>query len=131
MLRIEERLIGSAVTLDLKGRIHIGGGDILLTDKINSLVQQGYRVIVLNLAGVSSIDSTGLGALIVARTRMARVGGQVRLVNLTKRIKDLVVISGLLSYFDVFESEEAAVSSPVESVVDGAVDGSSTAGAHH
>ena len=110
-MQIEERAVGDVVVLDLKGRITLGEGDQLLKDKVNSLVNQGRKRIVLNLAGVPYIDSAGLGEIVGSYTTMSRQGGSLKLLNLTKKITDLLAITKLLTVFDTFESEDEAVRS--------------------
>ena len=97
--------------LDLKGKLTIGEGDELLKDKINSLVQQGHRKLVLNLEGVPYVDSAGLGEIVRTYTTVQRQGGTLKLLNLTKRIEDLLTITKLLTVFDTFESEQDALNS--------------------
>ena len=108
---IEERANGDVVVLDLKGRITLGDGDARLKDKINSLVNQGRKKIVLNLADVSYIDSSGLGGIVGSYTTVSRQGGTLKLANLTKKIHDLLAITKLLTVFETFDSENEAVRS--------------------
>jgi anti-sigma B factor antagonist len=110
-MQIETRNIGNVTVLDLKGKMTLGEGDELLKDKINSLVSQGYKNIVLNLDGVPYIDSAGLGEIVRTYTTVSRQGGKLKLLNLTKRIQDLLSITKLLTVFEVFESEQEAVQS--------------------
>jgi anti-sigma B factor antagonist len=110
-MQIEERAVGDVVVLDLKGRITLGEGDQLLKDKVNSLVNQGRKRIVLNLAGVPYIDSAGLGEIVGSYTTVSRQGGSLKLLSLTKKITDLLAITKLLTVFDTFESEDEAVRS--------------------
>ena len=110
-MQIEERAVGDVVVLDLKGRITLGDGDQLLKDKVNSLVNQGHKGIVLNLAGVPYIDSAGLGEIVRTYTTVSRQGGKLKLLNLTKRIQDLLAITKLLTVFETFDSEDEAVRS--------------------
>lgn len=110
-MQIEERIIGDVVVLDLKGKITLGGGDELLKDKVNSLVNQGHKKIVLNLADVPYIDSAGLGEVVRTYTTVSRQGGSLKLLNLTKRITDLLSITKLLTVFETFDSENEAVRS--------------------
>ena len=110
-MQIEERAVGDVMILDLKGKITLGEGDELLKDKINSLDNQGQRKIVLNLAGVPYIDSAGLGEVVRTYTTVSRQGGSLKLLNLTKRITDLLSITKLLTVFETFESENDAVRS--------------------
>jgi len=110
-MQIEERSVGDVVVLDLKGKITLGEGDELLKDKVNSLVNQGHKKIVLNLADVPYIDSAGLGEVVRTYTTVSRQGGSLKLLNLTKRITDLLSITKLLTVFETFESEPEAVRS--------------------
>ena len=110
-MQIEQRAVGDVVVLDLKGRITLGEGDELLKDKVNSLLNQGQRKIVLNLADVPYIDSAGLGEIVRTYTTVSRQGGTLKLLNLTKRITDLLSITKLLTVFDTYESENDAVQS--------------------
>ena len=110
-MHIEERSVGDVVVLDLKGKITLGEGDELLKDKVNSLVNQGHKKIILNLAGVPYIDSAGLGEVVRTYTTVSRQGGSLKLLNLTKRITDLLAITKLLTVFETFDSEGEAVKS--------------------
>jgi anti-sigma B factor antagonist len=110
-MQIEERTVGDVVMLDLKGKITLGEGDELLKDKVNSLVNQGHKKIVLNLADVPYIDSAGLGEVVRTYTTVSRQGGSLKLLNLTKRITDLLSITKLLTVFETFDSENEAVQS--------------------
>jgi anti-sigma B factor antagonist len=110
-MQIEERAVGDVVVLDLKGRITLGDGDQLLKDKVNSLVNQGNKRIVLNLGGVPYIDSAGLGEIVGSYTTVSRQGGSLKLLNLTKKITDLLAITKLLTVFETFDSEDEAVRS--------------------
>ena len=110
-MQIDQRSVGDIVVLDLKGKVTLGEGDELLKDKVNSLVNQGHKKIVLNLAGVPYIDSAGLGEIVRTYTTVSRQGGSMKLLNLTKRITDLLSITKLLTVFETFDSENDAVRS--------------------
>lgn len=110
-MEIQERSSGDVMILDLKGRMTLGEGDLLLKDKINSLLMQGQRKLVLNLGGVPYMDSAGLGEIVRTFTTVSRQGGSLKLLNLTKRIQDLLAITKLLTVFESFESESEAVGS--------------------
>ncbi|MCY4660400.1 MAG: STAS domain-containing protein [Acidobacteria bacterium] len=110
-MKIEERPTGDVMILDLKGKLTIGDGDELLKDKINSLVQQGYTKLILNLADVPYIDSGGLGQVVRTFTTVKQHNGSLKLMNVTKRIEDLLAITKLLTVFDVFETEQDALQS--------------------
>ena len=110
-MQIDERSVEDVVLLDLKGRMTMGEGDELLKDKVNSLILQGRKKIVFNLEGVPYIDSAGLGEIVRTYTTVSRQGGSLKLVNLTKRITDLLAITKLLTIFDTYDSEADAVRS--------------------
>jgi anti-sigma B factor antagonist len=110
-MQISERAIGDVMLVDVKGKITLGEGDELLKDKVNSLINQGQRKIVLNLAAVPYLDSAGLGEVVRAYTTVSRQGGSLKLLNLTKRITDLLSITKLLTVFETFDSEDEAVRS--------------------
>ena len=106
---IEERVVGDVTILDLKGKMTLGEGDELLKDKINSLIHQGQKKLLLNLESVPYIDSAGLGEIVRTYTTVSRQGGNLKLVNLTKRITDLLSITKLLTVFETFDSEPEAL----------------------
>jgi anti-sigma B factor antagonist len=108
---IEERVVGDVTILDLKGKMTLGEGDELLKDKINSLIHQGQKKLLLNLESVPYIDSAGLGEIVRTYTTVSRQGGNLKLVNLTKRITDLLSITKLLTVFETFDSEPDALKS--------------------
>jgi len=110
-MTIQERAVGSVTVLDCDGKLVLGDGDALLKDKVHSLMFQGRKQILLNLGGVSYVDSSGLGALVASSTTANNNGGQIRLVNLTKRLHDLLVISKLVNVFETFDSEADAIRS--------------------
>lgn len=110
-MEIEQRPSGDVMILDLKGKLTIGSGDELLKDKINSLIQQGHKRLLLNLAAVPYVDSAGLGAIVSSYTTVSREGGSLKLLGLTSRIEDLLAITKLLTVFDTYESESDAVAS--------------------
>jgi anti-sigma B factor antagonist len=110
-MQIEERVVEGVTILDLKGKMTLGEGDELLKDKINSLIQQDRKKLVLNLEGVPYIDSAGLGEIVRTYTTVSRQGGKLKLLNLTKRIQDLLAITKLLTVFETYESEPDAVKS--------------------
>ncbi len=110
-MKIEERTVGPIVVLDMAGRLVAGESQGRLKDKINSLMLQGRVQILLNLAEVSYIDSTGLGELVSSHSTVTRHKGQIKLVNLTQKVQDLIAICRLSTVFETFESEAEAVSS--------------------
>lgn len=110
-MEIETRTANGVTILDLKGKLVLGEGDELLRDKINSLLHQGQKHILLNLEGVPYMDSAGLGEIVRTYTSVSRQGGKLKLLHLTKRIQDLLSITKLLTVFETFESEAEAVKS--------------------
>ena len=109
-MQIAERSVGNVKVLDLSGQITLAkGDDQLLKDKVNSLVHQGNKRILVNLANVTHMDSAGLGELVGAYTTVTKSGGSMKLVNLTKRLHDLLSITKLLTVFDTFDSEAEAL----------------------
>jgi anti-sigma B factor antagonist len=110
-MQIEERTVDGVTVLDLKGKMTLGEGDELLKDKVNSLMNQGRTKILLNLAEVPYIDSAGLGEIVRTYTTVSRQGGTMKLVNLTKRITDLLAITKLLTVFETYDSEPEALQS--------------------
>src|SRR3954467_3520775 len=110
-MHIEERTVGDVAVLDLKGKITLGEGDELLKDKVDTPVTQGHRKILLNFPDVPYVDSAGLGEIVRTYTTVSRQGGSLKLLNLTKRITDLLAITKLLTVFETFDAENDAVKS--------------------
>ncbi len=110
-MQIAERDSGAVTILDLAGKVTLGDGDALLKDKLHSLLHQGKKDVLLNLAQVSYVDSAGLGAIVSAYTTMTREGGSLKLSNVTKKLQDLLSITKLLTVFETFDNEEEAVRS--------------------
>ena len=110
-MKIRERQLGNVVCLDVEGRLVASAEDGVLKDKVNSLLLEGRRQILLNFRGVAQIDTSGLAAITAARAAAERNGGVIKLLNLAPRIYDLLVITRLSTLFEVFESEAEAVES--------------------
>ena len=110
-MTISERMSGGVAIIDIKGRITAGEGAELLRDKINSLLHQGHKKLLLNLSGVDYIDSAGLGEIVGTFATVRRQGGTMKLLGLTSRIKDLLSITKLLTVFETFDSEAEATRS--------------------
>src|SRR3954452_5374984 len=110
-MQIDERVVDGVTVLDLKGKMTLGEGDELLRDKINSLIHQERKQLLLNLEGVPYIDSAGLGEIVRTYTTIRRQGGKLKLLNLTKRIQDLLAITKLLPVFETYDSEPEALQS--------------------
>lgn len=110
-MEITERSVDGVTVLDLNGKIQLGEGDDVVRHTVRSLIAGGTRKLVLNLADVPYVDSAGLGELVRSHTRMVQAGGSVKLLNLTARMQDLLSITKLVTVFETFESEDAAVGS--------------------
>ena len=110
-LSIKQRQAGDVAILDLDGEVRIGDSATSLRGAIRELVAGSNQKILLNLAGVRYIDSSGIGELIANYTTVGRNGGQLKLLNLTEKVQDLLVITKLLTVFDVYENEADALSS--------------------
>ena len=108
-MTIQERVVGSVTVLDLDGKLVLGDGDTLLKDKIHSLVFQERKNIVLNMGRVGYMDSSGLGSLVACFVTAKNNGGQIKLVNLTGRLQDLLAIAKLLTVFETFDTEAEAI----------------------
>ncbi|NOT25679.1 MAG: STAS domain-containing protein [Acidobacteria bacterium] len=105
-MKLEERVAGDVTIITITGEITLSaGGDMQLKDKIQSLLQQGRKNVLLDLGGVSYVDSAGLGQLVQATVTASKNGGKVKLLNLTKRLNDLLVVTKLSTVFDVVEKE--------------------------
>ena len=110
-LDVRPRQAGDVTILDLSGEVRIGEGAVSLRDSIRKLTDEGKKKVLLNLAGVKYMDSTGVGELIANYTTISRQGGQLKLLNLTDRIQNLLVITKLLTVFDSYDNEADALKS--------------------
>lgn len=110
-LEIRERVVGEVTVLELIGKITIGEGSVQLRDAVSHLLDTGRKKIILNLEGVTYVDSSGIGELVSRYTTTKNQGGQLKLLKLTKKIKDLLMITKLLTVFEIYEDEEAALAS--------------------
>ena len=111
-LNIAERQVGDITVLDMDGKITIGEGSVALRTAVRRLLEEGKKKILLNLAKVGYIDSSGIGELVSSYTAIGKDdGGQLKLLNLTQKLQDLLTITKLLTVFDVYESEEEALAS--------------------
>ena len=110
-LDLKERQAGDVTILDLSGEVRIGDSSVALRDSIRSLADQGKKKVLLNLGGVKYIDSSGIGELIANYTTVKRGGGQLKLLNLTDRVQNLLVITKLLTVFDAYDNEAEALKS--------------------
>ena len=105
------RKIDGVNIVDLSGKITIGEGTIVLKDAVRNLLQRNEKKILLNLADVSYIDSSGIGELVSSFTTVGNQGGKLKLLNLTKKVHDLLSITKLLTVFEVFDDEAKAIQS--------------------
>jgi anti-sigma B factor antagonist len=103
--------VNGVIVIELSGRITLGDGSVLLRDQIREELAKGKEQILLNLADVSYMDSSGLGELISAYTSVKNRGGEVKLLNLTRRVRDLTEIVKLYTVFDIYDDEASAVAS--------------------
>jgi anti-sigma B factor antagonist len=110
-IKLEERQIGRVTVLDIVGRLTMSQPAQRLKDKINSLISQERTQIVLNLAGVPYIDSSGLGQLVASYGSVLKAGGALKLLNVGARSQELLSITRLLTLFESFDSEAEAVQS--------------------
>ena len=110
-LNIKERQAGDVTILDMDGKITIGEGSVAVRSAVRRLIEEGKKKILLNLSGVGYVDSSGIGELVSSFTTINREGGQLKLLNLTQKIQDLLAITKLLTVFDVYEDESTALNS--------------------
>ena len=110
-LKIESREVARVTILDISGRIVLGDEIHLLRDSVRALVSQGQKQIILNLAGVDYIDSSGVGELVGCFTTVRNAGGDLKLLNLTQKVHDLLTVTKLYTVFDVRDDEFTAVKS--------------------
>ena len=110
-LKATNRDIGSTTVVDISGRITLGEGSAMLRGLVRQLLDHGRKNIVLNLADVSYIDSSGIGELVSSFTAVKKEGGELKLLNLTRKVHDLLLITKLFTVFDVHNDEQKAVAS--------------------
>lgn len=111
-MQLSERIAGGVVIVTVTGDITLNkGGDVLLKDKVRSLLQQGHKHMLLDLSSVSFVDSAGLGELVQAYVTTKNRGGALKLLHVTRRLQDLLVVTKLLTVFDTFENEAEALAS--------------------
>jgi anti-sigma B factor antagonist len=108
-LKISTRQVDGVNIVDCSGRITLGEGSVVLRDQVKDLLGKGQKKILLNLGDVNYIDSSGIGELVSAYTTVRNQGGELKLLNLTKKVHDLLQITKLYTVFDVKDDETAAV----------------------
>ena len=110
-VKLTTRQVGDVTVMDVAGRITLGEGSATLRDAMRDMVSKGQKKILLNLGEVSYIDSSGIGELVSGFTTVTNSGGALKLLNLNKRVKDLLQITKLYTVFDVHEDEASAIRS--------------------
>ncbi len=110
-VKLNSRQVGDVSVLDVAGRITLGEGSSALRDTLREMVKKGQKKVLLNLGEVSYIDSSGIGELVSGFTTVTNSGGQLKLLNLTKRVQDLLQITKLYTVFDIHDSEASAIRS--------------------
>jgi anti-sigma B factor antagonist len=110
-MKLNSRHVDGVTILDLSGRITLGEGSVQLRDAIRDLLAKGQKQILLNLADVNYIDSSGIGELVSAYTTVRNQGGELKLLNLTKKVHDLLQITKLYTVFDIKDDEASAIAS--------------------
>src|SRR6202050_5618230 len=108
-MKTSTRQVDGVTIVDCSGRITLGEGSVILRDTVRELLSKGQKKILLNLGEVSYIDSSGIGELVSGFTTVANQGGQLKLLGLTKRVKDLLQITKLYTVFDVHDDEASAI----------------------
>ncbi len=108
-VKMTTRQVGDVTVVDAAGRITLGDGATTFRDTVRDLSAAGHKKMLMNLAEVSYIDSSGIGEMVSAFTTVTNQGGQMKLLNLTKRVKDLLQITKLYTVFDVYDDEAEAV----------------------
>ena len=110
-MKIDSRIVGDIHFLDCSGKITLGEGTMAVRTTVGDILKGGGKKIVLNLGNVIYIDSSGVGELVHTYTTVAEQGGQLKLLSLTKKIRDVLAITRLLTVFQVYDSEPATVAS--------------------
>lgn len=110
-VKLTTRQVGDVTVIDAAGRITLGEGSSTFRDSLRDLTAKGNKKLLLNLGDISYIDSSGIGEMVSGFTSVTNQGGQLKLLNLTKRVKDLLQITKLYTVFEVFDDEAAAVRS--------------------
>ena len=110
-MKASNRQVDGITVVDLSGRITLGEGSVVLRDAVRDLLAKGEKKLLLNLGDVTYIDSSGIGELVSAFTTVRNQGGELKLLNLTKKVHDLLQITKLYTVFDVKDDEAAAISS--------------------
>ncbi|MGC9293614.1 MAG: STAS domain-containing protein [Acidobacteriaceae bacterium] len=110
-MKVSTRQVDGVTILDLSGRITLGEGSVQLRDVVRDLLSKGNKHLLLNLGEVNYIDSSGIGELVSAFTTIRNQGGELKLLNLTKKVHDLLQITKLYTVFDIKNDEATAIGS--------------------
>jgi len=110
-MKIETRTVGDVHILDCSGKITLGEGTMAVRNQVRDVLKNGGKKIILNLADVNYIDSSGIGELVSSYTTVTNQGGKLKLLSLTKKIQELLAITKLLTVFSVYDDEQTAVNS--------------------
>ena len=108
---VSTRQVGDVTILDLKGKITIGTGDVQLRNAVQDVINSGAQKVLINMANVSTIDSSGIGELVSAYTTATNRGVKLKLINLPAKVTDILTITQLITVFDVYDSEDEAIRS--------------------
>lgn len=110
-MKVSTRQVDGIVIMDMSGRITLGEGSVTLRDSVRDVLSKGQTHILLNLGDVTYIDSSGIGELVSAFTTVKNAGGELKLLNLTRKVHDLLQITKLYTVFDVKDDEASAIAS--------------------
>jgi anti-sigma B factor antagonist len=110
-MKVATRQVDGITILDLSGRITLGEGSVTLRDAVHDVLAKGSKKILLNLENINYIDSSGIGELVSGFTSVRNAGGELKLLNLTKKVHDLLQITKLYTVFDIWDNEASAITS--------------------
>jgi anti-sigma B factor antagonist len=110
-MKVATRQVDGVTILDLSGRITLGEGSVTLRDAVHDVLAKGSKKILLNLENINYIDSSGIGELVSGFTSVRNAGGELKLLNLTKKVHDLLQITKLYTVFDIWDNEASAITS--------------------
>ena len=110
-MKISQRSVGDVIVLEPRGKITIGVGDVVLREAVDRAVSGGTKNLLVDLKGVTKMDSSGLGELIAAHNTVTADGGKIRLVNMPSKLHNVLGITQIVSVFDVFDDVDEALAS--------------------
>ncbi len=110
-MKFTSREVDGVTVLDLSGKIMLGEGSVTIRDAVRDVLAKGSNKILLNLADINYIDSSGIGELVSGLTAVKNAGGELKLLQLTKKVKDLLQITKLYTVFDIYDEESEAIAS--------------------